>query len=94
MSVAKRDFADTAAGTTRIVPKGVANTINGYTDKDGVRATGVWFEEITDGSFEGAIVKLKGKLTHAENSVIFKLGDRSDRQTPRGRTDYPIRRPV
>lgn len=75
VSEAKRDFAGTAAGTTRIVPKGMANTINGYTDKDGVRATGVCFEEVTDGSIDGPIVKLKGRLTHAENPVIFKLGD-------------------
>ena len=74
-SVAKRDFVGTAAGTTRIVPKGMANTINGYTDKDGVRATSVRFEGITDGSVEGPIVKLKGKLIYAENPVIFKLGD-------------------
>ncbi len=75
VSEAKRDFAGTAAGITRIVPKGMANTINGFTDKDGVRASGVCFEEITDGSVEGAVVKLKGKLTHAENPVIFKPGD-------------------
>ena len=75
VSVAKRDFAGTAAGTTQITPKGMANTINGHTDKDGVRATGVCFQEITDGSVEGSIVKLKGKLTHAENPIIFKLGD-------------------
>ncbi len=75
VSTAKRDFVGTAAGTTQVVPKGMANTINGYTDKDGVRATGVCFEEVTDGSIDGPIVKLKGRLTHAENPVIFKLGD-------------------
>ncbi len=73
-SVAKRDFVGTATGVTRVVPKGMANTINGHTDKDGVRATGVCFEKITDGSIDGPIVKLKGELTHAENPVIFKLG--------------------
>lgn len=74
-SVAKRDFAGTATGITRIVPKGMANTINGHTDKDGVRATSVCFEEIIDGSVDGPIVKLKGRLTHAENPVIFRIGD-------------------
>ena len=74
-STAKRDFVGTAAGTTRVVPKGMANTINGYTDKDGVRATGVCFEEITGGSIDGPMVSLKGELTHAENAVIFKVGD-------------------
>lgn len=74
-SVSKRDFVGTATGITRVVPKGMANTINGHTDKDGVRATGVCFEEITDGSIDGPIIKLKGRLTHAENPVIFKQGD-------------------
>lgn len=74
-SVAMRDFAGTATGTTKIVPKGMANTINGHTDKDGVRATSVCFEEVTEGSIEGSTVTLKGKLTHAENPVIFRNGD-------------------
>lgn len=75
ISVAKRDFVGYAAGTTRVIPKGMAGTINGYTDKDGVRATSVCFEEIVDGSVEGPVVKLRGRLTHAENPVIFKVGD-------------------
>jgi hypothetical protein len=74
-SEAKRDFVGTATGTTRVVPKGMANTINGHTDKDGVRATGVCFERVTDGSIDGPMVKLTGVLTHAENPVIFKIGD-------------------
>ncbi len=75
ISIATRDFAGTAAGTTRIVPKGMSNTINGWTDKDGVRASSVCFEEVTDGSVEGPIVKLKGKITSAENPIIFRIGD-------------------
>lgn len=74
-SVAMRDFAGTATGITEIVPKGMANTINGHTDKDGVRASSVCFEEVTNGSVEGSKVRLEGKLTHAENPVIFKIGD-------------------
>ena len=74
-SLAKRDFVGTATGVTRVVPKGMANTINGHTDKDGVRSTGVCFEKITDGSIDGPMVSLKGELTHAENAVIFKMGD-------------------
>jgi hypothetical protein len=53
----------------------MANTTNGHTDKDGVRATGVCFERVTDGSIDGPMVKLTGVLTHAENPVIFKVGD-------------------
>lgn len=75
VSEAVQDFPGFAAGVTATVPKGTAHTINGFTDKDGVRATGVCFEKVTDGSIEGAIVKLKGELTHAENPAIFKIGD-------------------
>ena len=69
------DFPGAAAGTTQTVPKGTADVINGYTDKDGVRAASVCFEEVTGGSVEGSTVRLEGRLTHAENPVIFKPGD-------------------
>jgi len=75
VATAVRDFPGTAAGVTMVVPKGMANTINGHTDKDGVRASTVCFADITGGSVMGSTVKLTGKLTHAENGMIFKLGD-------------------
>lgn len=74
-ATATRDFPGFAAGVTMIVPTGMANTINGHTDKDGVRYSGVCFSDVTGGSVMGSTVKVTGKLTHAENPVIFKLGD-------------------
>ena len=41
ISSAMRDMVGTAAGMTAVVPKGMANTINGFTNKEGVRATTV-----------------------------------------------------
>lgn len=75
IAVAERDFAGFAAGTTAIVPKGMANTINGYMDKDGIRGTSVCFSEVTDVAVSGSSVGFTARLTHAENPVIFKLGD-------------------
>lgn len=69
------DFPGTAAGVTKTVPKGTPNTINGHTDKDGVRGSSVCFEDVTAGSVEGSMVKLQGRLTHAENPEIFIIGD-------------------
>lgn len=72
---AATDLPGAAAGMTAAVPKGTPNTINGHVTKDGVRGTSVCFEDVTEGSIEGSSVKLQGKLTHAENPVIFKMGD-------------------
>lgn len=72
---AVRDMAGFAAGVTAIVPKGMSGTINGFTDKDGVRATTVCFEEVTAASISGTKVSIEGRLFAAENPVIFKHGD-------------------
>ena len=75
LGVAMHDLAGNAAGVTKIVPKGMANTINNWRDPDGVRGASVCFEDVTEGSVEGSRFALKGKLTHAENPIIFRTGD-------------------
>lgn len=75
VATAMRDFPGFAAGVTMVVPKGMANTVNGHMDKDGVRAASVCLSDITDVSVMASTVKVTAKLTHAENPMIFKLGD-------------------
>jgi hypothetical protein len=75
VAAAMRDLPGTAAGVTMVVPKGMANTINGHMDKDGVRGASVCWSEVTGVTLTGATVKVTGKLTYAENPMIFKLGD-------------------
>lgn len=75
VATAMRDFPGTAAGVTMVVPKGMANTINGHMDKDGVRGASVCWPEVTGVTLTGSSIKITGKLTHAENPMIFKLGD-------------------
>lgn len=72
---AMRDMVGTATGVTAVVPKGMAGTINGFMDKDGVRGASVCFEEVTSASISGSKVRIEGKLIAAENPVIFKPGD-------------------
>ena len=72
---AVRDFPGFAAGVTAVAPKGMAHTINGDTDKDGVRGASVCFENVTEGSVVGSTVKLRGSIIAAENPTVFRLGD-------------------
>lgn len=74
VGVATRDLPGFAEGTTRVVPRGTANTVNGYTGGDGVRASTVCLASITKGHFAGSAVKLEGELTHTENPLIFQQG--------------------
>jgi len=87
------DFPGFAAETVMVVPKGTPNTINGHVSKDGVRGSSVCFAEITGGAVAGAVVKLAGKLTVADNPVIHKPGDpvslEANRET--GEINYLIR---
>ncbi len=75
VSVAMRDFARFAAGMTAVVPKGMANTINGHMDKDGVPAAGVCFADITGGSVTSSTINFTGKLTDTEHPVLNRPGD-------------------
>lgn len=75
VSVAMRDFTRFAAGMTAVVPKGMANTINGHMDKDGVPAAGVCFADITGGSVTSSTINLTGKLTETEQPVLNRPGD-------------------
>lgn len=75
VATAMRDYPGFAAGATMVVPKGMADTINGHMDKDGVRGSSVCFSDVTGASIMGSTVKLTGKLTHSENPMIFKHGD-------------------
>ena len=90
---ATRDMVGTAAGMTAVVPKGMSGTINGYTNKDGVRATGVCFEEVTGVSISGSKVTIEGKLVAAENPIIFKHGDamRLEGDASTGEFKYSLR---
>ncbi len=58
-----------------VVPKGAPRTINGFTNKEGVRGSTVCFEEVTGASVMGSAIEIKGELRYAENPVIFKPGD-------------------
>jgi hypothetical protein len=75
---ARRDFTMFAGWVgptaTFVVPKGM-RAINGGTSPDGVRAGSVCAADITDASITGSTVKLTGKLTEAENPVLFKEGN-------------------
>ncbi len=59
---------------TFVVPKGM-RAINGGMSPDGVRAGSVCASDITDCSVVGSIVKLTGKITEAENPVLFREGN-------------------
>lgn len=93
VSVAMRDFARFAAGMTAVVPKGMANTINGHMDKDGVPAAGVCFADITGGSVMGSTIKFTGKLTDTEHPVLNRPGDpvSMDGNKDKGDLTYTIR---
>jgi len=75
VAIAMRDFPGFAAGTMMVVPKGMANTINGHMDKDGVRGSSICWADVIGGSVMGSTVKLTGKLTHSDNPMIYKVGD-------------------
>jgi hypothetical protein len=72
--VAKRDLPGFAGGSTTVVPRGTANTVNGYADGNGVRASTVCFASITRGDIRGSSIRLTVELTHTENPVVFTLG--------------------
>ena len=93
ISDAMRDMVGTAAGMTAVVPKGMPNTINGFTNKDGVRATTVCFEEVTGATVSGSKVTIEGRLIAAENPLIFKPGDpmRMSGDTSTGEFNYMLR---
>ncbi len=88
-----RDMVGTAAGMTAVVPKGMSDTINGFTNKDGVRGTSVCFEEVTGASISGSKFTIEGKLVAAENSIIFKPGDpmRVEGDASTGQYKYMLR---
>ena len=90
---AMRDMVGTAAGMTAVVPKGMSGTINGFTNKDGVRGTTVCFEEVTSASISGSKVVIEGKLIAAENPLIFKPGDamRMEGDASTGEFKYMLR---
>ena len=90
---AVRDMVGTAAGMTAVVPKGMSDTINGFTNKDGVRGTSVCFEEVTGASISGSKFTIDGKLVAAENSIIFKPGDpmRVEGDASTGQYKYMLR---
>lgn len=75
VATATRDLPGFAAGSTRVVPRGTANIVNGYTDGNGVRASTVCLAGILRGVVTDSTVTLTGELTHVENSLIFKPGD-------------------
>lgn len=74
VAVATRDLPGFAEGATAVVRRGTANTVNGYTGGDGVRASTVCLASITKGDVAGSVVKLTGELTQTENPVVFKPG--------------------
>ncbi len=90
---AMRDMVGAAAGMTAVVPKGMSGTINGHMNKDGVRGTSVCFEEVTSASISGTKVVIEGKLTAAENPMIFKHGDamRMEGDASTGAFKYSLR---